>query len=81
MQLGEFVVAAYVGVVRRQSHEEVHKAEDDQDAGEGCQDEHDFGVLHKVLAEHFDLGWPLHLHTLPLSVWKHYGIKIGLQGV
>ena len=67
LELTELVVAADVGVVGGERHQEVNEADDDDEAGDGRQDEHDGGVLHVVLAEHLDLGRANHLHVNSLG--------------
>ena len=70
LEFAELVVAADVGVVGGQRHQEVHEADDDDEAGDGGQDEHDGGVLHVVLAEHLHFRRANHLHVNPLGTWK-----------
>ena len=70
LEFAELVVAADVGVVGGQRHQEVDETDDDNEAGDGRQDEHDGGVLHVVLAEHLHLGRANHLHVNPLGAWK-----------
>ena len=70
LKLAELVVAANVSVVGRQSHEEVHEADDDHEAGDRREDEHHCGRLDVVLAEHLHLGSPHYLHVNPLRAWK-----------
>lgn len=67
LQLLELFVVAYVRVVRRQTHQIVHEAENDQQTGDGGEDEHDFTLFHPILAERFHLRRFADFHILLLD--------------
>lgn len=68
-------MAPDVCIVGRQGHEEMDQGEDDEKAAQRGQNEHDLGVLHKVLAEHLDLGRAADLHVLALGARGEHEVE------
>lgn len=68
LELLELLVVAYVRVVSGETHQVMHKAENDEEAGEGRENEHHFRFLHRVFAERLHLELVAHSHVFFASL-------------